>query len=182
MACFLMELPGFSVDPNAFDPNKFAGKESTMPSPDYATALLCDRVPAIAQYFYDTGNHISFYWQMLLSMYGITTPPEDNTKLKARYDEAIKMLYGSPEGYVTQQKTKLFNNLDVLRSAWNDKETQLTDYRTQCQKNKDKWPGNYEIGAGPKRDAVQQAFTEYNNLKMEIKHYEAAIFAYASGI
>ena len=58
-ACFLMELPGFTINPDSFDSSKFDPK--TMVSPDMLVATLCDRVPALACYFYDTGNHISFF-------------------------------------------------------------------------------------------------------------------------
>ena len=102
-ACFLMEMPGFSVDADAFDPTKF--EPGTMTSPECATAMLCDRVPALAQYFYDTGDHISFNWQVLLNTYGISgTAASENAALKERYDEAIKMLYGSQEGYIKQRR------------------------------------------------------------------------------
>lgn len=179
-ACFLMEMPGFSVDPDAFDPTKF--EPGTMTSPECATAMLCDRVPALAQYFYDTGDHISFYWQVLLSTYGIsTTAASGNAALKEGYEEAIKMLFGSKEGYIKQEKTQLFKNLDVLREDWHKAELKITEFKTECQVDKKNWPGNYQTGVAPLKEAAEQAYTNYNNLKMQIKRYGSAIFAYATG-
>ena len=181
VSCFLMEMPGFSVDPKAFDPEAFTKEslEGTMMSPDCAVARLCDRVPALARYFYDTGNKISFYWNQLCTTYGSTAP--EAKRLTERYDVAIKALYGSQEGYINQEKTKLFQNLDTLRTAWEHKQEKLHEFKIKCQKEKTLWPGNYQKQAGPLRDAVEQAHTEYYNVKMEIKHHEAAIFAYETG-
>lgn len=181
-ACFLMEMPGFSIDPDAFDPSKF--DPAKMVSPSMATATLCDRVPAIARYFYDTGNHISFLWEQYLRTFAVKpAPPRQDETLKANYDEAIKMLYGSQEGYVNQTKTQLYKNLDPLRQAWQDAITRRNTFRSDCQTGKDKanWPANYEKNAGPYNDAVEQAYTDYNNLRLQIEKYEAAIFAYVSG-
>lgn len=178
-ACFLMEMPGFSLDPDAFDPTKF--DPGTMTSPGCATAMLCDRVPALAQYFYDTGDHISFYWQVLLNTYGISATASDNAALKQKYDDAIKMLYGGLEGYIKQEKTALFKNLDTLRENWQTAKQQITVFKNKCQKDKKNWPGNYETGVAPLKEAADQAYTEYNNLKKQLKHYEAAICDYAAG-
>ena len=138
-ACFLMEMPGFSVDSDAFDPSKFDPK--TMVSPDMSVATLCDRVPAIARYFYDTGNHISFFWSQLMKTC-ILKPVEENGQdtTKQKYEEALQMLYGGKEGYE-----------------------------------------NYENNAGPYNEKVDAAYWEYNNLKMQVERYEAAIFRYATG-
>ena len=179
-ACFLMEMPGFSVDADAFDPTKF--EPGTMTSPECATAMLCDRVPALAQYFYDTGDHISFNWQVLLNTYGISgTAASENAALKERYDEAIKMLYGSQEGYIKQEKTQLFKNMEVLRENWHESEKKKVEFKTKCQSDKENWPGNYQTGVAPLKEASEQAYTEYNNLKMQIKQYGSAIFAFATG-
>ena len=178
-SCFLMELPGFTVDPDAFDPSKFT---PTKPHPDLTTANLCDRVPVIARYFYDTGNHISFFWKQLLQTFQIKPNPSgEDESLKEQYDAAIKMLYGGPEGYVNQKKTPLYSNVDVLRKKWEDTMQKETDYRNQCQRDTKNWPSNFEKGAAPYREAVEQAYSEYNNLKLQIEKYEAAIFAYAAG-
>ena len=103
-AFFLMEMPGFSIDPNAFDPSKF--KPGIMMSPDCATSSLCDRVPALAPCFYDTGNHISFFWDLLLETFTVEGDfIKKNSEVEARYERAIEMLYGSKEGYKNQEKT-----------------------------------------------------------------------------
>ena len=79
-----MEMPGFSVDPDAFDPLKF--DPGTMMSPECATSSLCDRIPLFAPYFYDTGNHISFFWKLLLETYTIEGEfDKKNADLDARY-------------------------------------------------------------------------------------------------
>ena len=181
-ALFLMEMPGFSVDPDAYDPTKF--NPGNMMSPECAAASLCDRVPALASYFYDTGNHISFYWKLLLQTFTIEGEFEKkNADIEARYQKAIQMLYGSEDGYVKQEKTQLFKNLEVLRKNWDTTVHALKDYKTECQTGSDKknWPGNYETQAAPLVDAVEQAFTEYNNLRLQIEKYESAIFAYSTG-
>ena len=82
---------------------------------------------------------------------------------------------------MNQKKTPLYSNVDVLRKKWEDAMQKETDYRNRCQRDTKNWPSNYEKGAGPYRDAVEQAYTEYNNLKLQIEKYEAAIFAYAAG-
>ena len=181
VSCFLMEMPGFSINPKAFDPQSFNELESQEMSPDCAVARLCDRVPAVANYFYDTGNKISFYWNQLCTTYGSTAPEAQSARLKERYDSAIKALYGSQEGYINQEKTKLFQNVETLRSAWEEKQDELAEFKKTCQKDKKNWPGNYEKESGPLRDAVEEAHTEYNIVKMEIKHQEAAISAYETG-
>ena len=178
-ACFLMENPGFSVDPNAFDPSKF--NPGTGMSPDCAEATLCDRVPAVAQDFCDTGSHISFFWKQFLETFTIKKFPDGNAALKKRYNEAIKMLYGGREEYTKQQKTPFFQNLDILRAAWEDKEKTKSDFRQQCFNDETNWPGNFERGAGPYLQAEKEAYTAYNNLKMQVEKFQAAIFAYASG-
>ena len=177
-AAFLMEMPGFSVDPDAYDPSKF---DPTKVSPDRATALLCDRVPALAQYFYDTGSHISAYWEQFLRTFKITGAPIDDPQLKKAYDNAIKMLYGGPEGYINQTKTPLYSQLDTLRQNWQKAMEEKNKFWAECQQNKDKWPENFEANAGPYVDKVNEAYTEYDNLKLQIENYEAVIFQYVSG-
>ena len=181
VSCFLMEMPGFSVDPKAFDPKAFKEEEleGTLISPDCAVARLCDRVPALARYFYDTGDKISFYWNQLCTTYGSTAP--ETPRLRERYDSAIKALYGSQEGYINQTKTKLFQNLETLRSAWEEKQHKVHEFKIECRKDKKNWPANFENDVGPLRDASDQAHAEYYNVKMEIKHHEAAIYAYETG-
>ena len=91
-----MEMPGFSVDPDAFNPKKL--NSGTMMSPNCATALLCDRIPALAQYFYNTGNHIHTDTSSWLHMVPRTRTPVQSEVKKKAYENAIKMLYGSMEG------------------------------------------------------------------------------------
>ena len=179
-AFFLMEMPGFAVDPNDFDPTKF--NPGKMMSPECATASLSDRVPAFAPYFYDTGNHISFFWKLLLETYTLKGDFEQkHAEVEARYKVAIKMLYGSEEGYIEQKKTPLYQDVDKLRDKWLDAKMNLEEKKKTWEEDKKNWPGNYEKGAAPYVDAMEQAFIEYNNLNLQIKKYEAAIFAYAMG-
>lgn len=164
--CFLMEMPGFSVDPDAFDPLKF--NPATMMSPECAIASLCDRVPALARFFYDTGDHISSYWKVLLDTFTIESDSEKNAELKARYDEAIEVLYGSLDGYINQQKTPLFLSLDKLREQW-EAAKKKKDYFEKIMRKGEKNPFN---------NAVEEAYTEYENLKLKIQNYKATILAY----
>ena len=179
-AFLLLESPGFSVDPNAYDPTKF--KEGIMMSPECAASSLCDRVPALAPFFYDTGNHISFFWKMLLETFTIEGDfDQKNAEIKARYEKAIKMLYGSEESYIQQEKTPLFQGRTKLRDSWKTAMAKKEGFKTQCEKDHANWPGNYEEGAAPYVDAVDEAYTEYNNLRLQIQKYESAIFAYSMG-
>ena len=123
---------------------------------------------------------LSFNWQILLNTYGISaTAASENAGLKERYDDAIKMLYGSQEGYIKQEKTQLFKNMEVLREIWHESEKKKVEFKTKCQSDKENWSGNYQTGVAPFKEAIEQAYTEYNNLK-QIKQYEAAIFAFAT--
>ena len=179
-ACLLMELPGFSIDPKAFDPSKF--EPNTMNSPGMAIATLCDRIPAIARYFYDTGNHISFFWNQLLRTFILKPRSEASDKLaKQRYDEALEVLYGGKEGYIQQTKTPFFSNLDVLLEAWQDAMTERVKFRAKCLADAANWPQNFENNAGPYNEKVEAAQWEYNNLKLQVERYEAAIYRYAAG-
>lgn len=164
--CFLMEMPGFSVDPDAFDPFKF--DPDRMMSPECATATLCDRVPALAPFFYDTGDHISSYWKLFLDTFTIESDSEKNAELKARYDKAIEVLYGSLDGYINQQKTPLFLSLDKLREQW-EATKKKRDYFENIMPKGEKNPFN---------DAVEEAYTEYENVRLKLKSYKATILAY----
>ena len=181
-ALFLMELPGFSVDPDNFNDATF--NPATMMSPECARASLCDRIPAFAPYFYDTGNHITFFWKMFLETFALksdTVENKPNADLEARYKKAIEMLYGSFEGYIKQEKTPLFQGVTKLREVWQTARDDLNAFKQKCKDNRKNWPANYEQGAAPYVEAVDQAYTEYNNLKLQIENYEAVIFAYAMG-
>lgn len=178
-ACFLMEMPGFTVDPNAFNPKSF--NPSTMVSPECATAILCDRVPAFASYFYDTGERISSNYKLFMETFTIKSTREESTALKERYDEAIKMLYGDEQGYVMQKKTPLFLGLEKLHDKWEDAEKAREEFRTKCKDDKEEWPRNYERCAAPYVETSKEAYTEYDNLKQQIEKFEAAIHAYGAG-
>ena len=178
-ACLLMELPGFSIDPNAFDPSKFNPR--TMVSPGMAIATLCDRIPAIALYFYDTGNHISFLWNQLLKTFILKPLSEKMDKAtQQRYEEALDALYGGQKGFTLQVKTPFFSRLDVLREAWQDAMTERVKFRAKCLEDKANWPQNFEIGAGPYNEREEAARREYYDLKLQVERYEAAIYSYAA--
>ena len=176
--CLVMEMPGFSVNPDTYNPEKFDAKK--MIHPDRALAILADRVPALSPYFYDTGSHISFFWKQLLETHKLSLTPEDDPNLTANYKEAIKMLYGDDEGYIKQQKTGLFQNLEPLRTEWQKATEDEAKFWKTCQ-NENGWPENFQSHAGPYVERVDQAFTEYDNLKCQIEKYEAAIFQYTRG-
>ena len=181
-ACLLLESPGFSINPDAYDFTKF--DQSTMDSPDYTVSQLVDRVPSLAAQFYDTNAHISFYWKQLLSTFELDAgPDEDKADLKERYDKAIEMLYGGPEGYKKLQKTELFKNQDTLLQEWQDAKQAQNDFWRECQQDEKKknWPRNYQQKATPYLQKVKQAFTEYSNLTAQIDQYQAAIFQYTRG-
>ena len=178
-ACFLMEMPGFTIDPKAFDPKSF--DPSTMVSPECATATLCDRVPALASYFYDTGERISSNYKLFMETFTIKTTRQESTALKEGYDEAIKMLYTDEQGYIKQNKTELFKGLEKLRVKWEQAENAREEFRTACKRKEKEWPRNYERGAAPYVEASKEAYTEYDNLKQQIEKFEAAIHAYGAG-
>lgn len=178
-ACFLMELPGFSIDPDAFDVTKFS--ESTL-SPDHSTAVLCDRIPALARYFYDSGYRISKYWETLLEYFRIEPDPaEGRDHLLQSYKKAIRMLYGSTDNYVNGVKTKFYSLVDTLREEYEAAVKKDTDFRHKCQQDKDNWPMNYQTGVGSIKDEVTSAYTRYNTQRLQVRRYEAAMYAYAAG-
>ena len=180
-ACLLLESPGFSINPDAYDFAKF--NPGTMDSPDYVVSKLVDRVPSLAAQFYDTGSHISFYWNQLLTTFELEAgPDEDKADLKERYDKAIEMLYGGPEGYQKLQKTELFKNQDTLRDEWQKAKQEQNEFWRKCQQeDKGNWPRNYQQNATPYLQKVKQAFTQYSNLTAQIDQYQAAIFQYTRG-
>lgn len=177
-AVFLMEMPGYSVDPDTYDLAKFEPDKKM--HPDRAVAMLVDRVPVLSPYFYDTGSHISFFWKQLVETFKLRYAPEDDPKLREKYIAAIKMLYGSEGAYIEQKKTKLFENLDSLRNNWLSTKEELDKFWKKCQ-TESGWPQNFQIQAGPYVQARDQAYTEYDNLKAQIEQYEAAIFQYTRG-
>lgn len=178
-SCLLLQVPGFSINPVDFDVEKFR-KDPTGMDPAYATATLVDKVPAFSHYFHDTGSHISFYWKQLLETFTVVQNSEDNPTLKAKYENAIEMLYGGPSGYKNLQKTELFENLETLRARWETEKSNLETFRKSCLKRQD-WPENFELCAEPYMDRVNDAFTEYDNLRGQIMQYQAAIFQYTRG-
>lgn len=177
-ACFLMEMPGFAIDPDAFDRSKFTEGHK---SPDLAKAGLCDRVPFISRCFYDTGNRISFLWKSLLRSFVIEP---DNTgadkERKKKYDEAIKALFGSRDGFIRHEKTPLYKSVDTLREKWEKAKEKEAQFRHECQKKTANWPGNFHRGADPYREEVEDRYSEYDSVKVIVDKYEAAIHAYAS--
>ena len=175
----LMEMPGYSINPDVFDEDKFYENPNAM-SPAYATALLVDKVPAFAPYFYDTGSHISFYWKQLVETFVIVDKSKVNQELKAKYDYAIEMLYGDLNGYKNQRKTELFKKLDTLRTEWHKAREELEKFRKKCQRKPD-WPENFEPRVKPYVDRVDDTFTEYDNVQSQIEQYQAAIFQYTRG-
>ena len=178
-SCLLLEVPGFSINPDNFDLEKFRKNPAVM-SPAYATATLVDRVPAFSHYFYDTGSHISFYWKQLLETFSVVQNSEDNPTLKAKYENAIEMLYGGPSGYKNLQKTEFFRNLETLWARWEKEKNNLEKFRKICLKRQD-WPENFELCAGPYVDKVDDAFREYENLRWQIMQYQASILQYTRG-
>ena len=118
-ACLLLESPGFSIASDYYDEDSYNKKFSSdktdrsRPSPDYLTAQLCDKVPALSDYYYDTGDHISFKWRQLLQTYWLTYRPADDKNLKERYEKAIEMLYID---YAKQEKTQLYNEVSGVIS------------------------------------------------------------------
>ena len=177
-ACFLMEMPGFAINPDAFDLSKFTVDQR---SPDLAKANLCDRVPYIARCFYDTGNRISFLWKNFLRTFVIdpSQSPADELR-KRKYDEAIEALYGSREGLIQHEKTPLYESVDTLREEWEKAKEKEIQFRNECQKDTASWPENFARGVGPYRSEVEERHTEYNSVKEIVDKYEAAIHAYVS--
>lgn len=193
-AVFLMESPGFAVNPEDFDPDKFQSNDFSdrgrdRMHPDRAIAQLADRVPAVSPYFFDSGTHISYYWRQLLETYKLSWSPKDDPELREKYKNAVKMLYGSEESnfeesekrYFNNEKSHFFEQLDTLSQAWEGAKKKEKDFLEECQGNKKDWPQNFQTSAGPTIDKTIQAFTEYDNLKAQIQQYQAAISQYTRG-
>ena len=177
-ACFLMEMPGFAIDPDAFDVSKFTVDQM---SPDLAKATLCDRVPFVARSFYDTGNRISFLWRNFLQTFVIEPDRKDADKLrKQNYDKAIEALFGSRDGFIQQKKTPFYERVDTLREKWEKAKEKEAQFRNKCQKDTANWPENFKRGVGPYRSEVDERYSEYHSVKVIVDKHEAAIYAYAS--
>ena len=80
-----------------------------------------------------------------------------------------------------QENSILRANLDDLRTEWQDAMTEREIFRSKCLSDKEKWPRNYQDNAAPYNEKVEQAYTEYNSLKLQIEKYKASIFRYATG-
>ena len=55
------------------------------------------------------------------------------------------------------------------------------DFYKECVNDEDKGAEFFESNAGPYIEEVEQALSEYEQLKRQIKNYEAAIYEYTSG-
>lgn len=169
----VMETPGFSIDPDLFDEEKFQSNPGVdVLSPQYATATLVDRVPACARFFNDTGSRVSFNWKQLIETIVIIDNTEDDLAVKAKYDEAIEKLYGGQIGYRKLQKTEYFEMLDTLRENYYREKDKLEQIRKRQQ----------ELHDVPELTVHHQEreVTEYHNRKSQIEKYQAAILKYTS--
>ena len=105
----LLEHPGFAIDADCYNPELYRrsfAKLSSRPSPEYLIAQLCDRVPALAHNFFDTGDRISLKWKQLLSTFSHhPSHDHDDPQLKERYEKAINALYVDFE---EQRKSDLY--------------------------------------------------------------------------
>lgn len=194
-AVFLMESPGFSVNPEDFNPdnfqsNDFGDRGRDRMHPDRAIAQLADRVPAVSPYFFDSGTHISYYWRQLLETYKLSWSPKDDPKLREKYKNAVKMLYGSEEcdfeesekRYFKNEKSEFHKQLKAFSESWESAKKEEKEFLDKCRHDqKDGWPQNFQKSAGPTIDKTIQAFTEYENLKAQIQQYQAAISQYTRG-
>ena len=91
-ACLLLERTGFSINPEFYDYDTFNESFKSgepRPSPDYLTAQLCDKVPALSQYFYDTGSRISFKWRQLLLTFWLKYYPAGDDKVRYNPKNAL---------------------------------------------------------------------------------------------
>ena len=150
-------------------------------SPAYATALLVDRIPAFAPFFYNTGSQISFHWKQLLETFVVINNSEYYPICKAKYHEAIEMLYGGSSGYKMQQKTELFKGLDTLRTKWEEAKDELQKVRAKFSQKGQDLPEKYELNMKPYMDRVDDAFSEYDSVRSQVKQYQAAIFQHTRG-
>ena len=169
----VMETPGFSVDPDLFDEEKFQSNPGVdVLSPQYATATLVDRVPACARFFNDTGSRVSFNWKQLMETIVIIDEAEDDLAVKAKYDEAIEVLYGGQIGYRKLQKTEYFEMLDTLRENYYREKDKLEQIRKR----------ENELHDVPELTVHHQEMevAEYHNRKSQIEKHQAAILKYTS--
>ena len=177
--CLLIEMPGFSINPDNFDVENFRNNPSGM-SPACATAKLVDRVPALAHYFYDTGCHVSFYWKQFLETFVVVNNPEDDPEVTSKYEDALEVLYGGSEGYRDLKKSEVFDRLDKLRDKWFVAKTKLEEFKRNCQKKID-WPENFESHVQLYLNKEEDAFIQYNNLRSQIALHQAAIYQFTKG-
>ena len=199
-AVFLMESPGFLVNPDDYNPENFektdfSDRGRDRMHPDRAIAQLADRVPAVSPYFFDSGTHISYYWRQLLETYKLSWSPKDDPKLRKKYENAVIMLYGSEEcgfdesgfeesekRYFNNEKSEFHKQLEAFSKNWESAKEEEKEFLDKCRHDqKEDWPQNFQKSAGPTIDKTIQAFTEYENLKAQIQQYQAAISQYTRG-
>ena len=160
-SCLLLEMPGYSVNPDIFDIELFRANSNAEMSPSFATAMLVDRIPALAPCFYDTGFSVSSYWKQLIETF--TVPNEqNNADLKEKYDEAIETLYGGTNGCKNLQTSERFKSLDALRDEWYAAKVDLKQQHEELYY----------------KEKVDDAFLEYTSMKSQINLHQAAIFEY----
>ena len=62
--------------------------------------------------------------------------PENDVALKARYEKAVKMLYGDEQGYIEKKNIKLFQQLERLHKQWQDAMEEQAAFWKKCIEEK----------------------------------------------
>jgi hypothetical protein len=86
--------------------------------------------------------------------------------------------------YAKQEKTQLYKKVDTLLEKWQEAMRNKERFYQECVGDNDedgKGATYFETNAGPYIEEVEQALSEYEQLKRQIRNYEAAIYEYTSG-
>ena len=68
-----------------------------------------------------------------------------------------------------------------MRQKWQAAIDAKEAFYKECVSDEHKGAEYFESNAGPKIDEVEQALSEYEQLKRQIRNFEAAIYEYTSG-
>ena len=188
-ACFLMETPGFSIDPSTYDTCEWndKSKETTESHPDRIVAELADKVPALSPFYYDTGSRISSYWNQLVTTFKLPSQVSDADPKK--YQEAVEFLYGKPgdeQDYekiqLSEMRPEIDQRVTELREKWKKAQDEKKKFWEESKVgDEENWPKNFEMEARPYVDKINDAFTEYDNFRCLVENYQAVIFRYRRG-
>lgn len=175
--CFVMKC-GFTINPADYDP---AAKGELAAGKKLAT--LFNDIPKISPSWEYSGSHITFLWRDILLTTGkaLDNPPP-SAELKAKYEEAKRMLY-KKDG----EKTPFYKSLDVARKEVEHKQLELYLLRDKIKKmlgpdaTKEEIDQLYGEMSPEYIDAVKEAQKQLLDRQREIDRYTVVYYEYNTG-